>query len=107
MNFPDVPMDVGVTFDEDAPGFDAPYDGEIPSGDVDLNFDGGPFFDANRPLRDGEMPMDGSMTGDVEDRAEVTGGGCMCRSGGRTGGGGAIAIGMMVVAVIGRRRRRS
>jgi hypothetical protein len=107
VNYPDVPMDVGpVVFDEDAPGFDAPYDGPLPfDPDVDPDFDGGPFFDAGG-LRDGEVPMDGSMTADVEDRAEITGGGCMCRTGARSDGGAAIGLGMLVAAVIGRRRRR-
>lgn len=106
MNFPDVPMDVGVTFDEDAPGFDAPYDGPLPwEQDVDPDLDGGPDFDGGAALRDGEVPMDASMTADVEDRAEVTGGGCMCRAGAR--GPRTIAGGMAlwVLGLLIRRRR--
>lgn len=106
MNFPDVPMDVGVTFDEDAPGFDAPYDGPLPwDQDADPEFDGGPFFDAGGGLRDGEVPMDGSMTADVEDRAEVTGGGCMCRAGAQGPGTMAGGASLLLLGLLIRRRR--
>ena len=108
----DASMDGGAPqFDEDAPGFDAPYDGEVPSElDVDPDFDGGPFFDAG-PRPDGSA-MDSGFDGDADDHLIATGGGCICRAGagprsaGLSGSAGpAVMLGLGLLVTLARRRR--
>lgn len=100
-------MDAGrPEFDEDAPGFDAPYDGPLPEEfDVDPDFDGGPFFDGGGPRRDGEVTMDTGFDGDADDHLVATGGGCICAVGSaRSGTGPLIGLGLLALVLASRRR---